>query len=83
MRALQRLEAVLGDHVLGHPHLDAEQEVRIFGERHRAGVHLRIVDVVELGDREAGQPVIGDVDEGVNPRPRSAPRCNGAAPRGC
>ena len=70
MRALQRLEAVLGDDVLRHPHLDAEQEIRIFGQRHRAGFHLRVIDVVELGDREAGQAVVGDVDEGVNPRPR-------------
>ena len=70
MRALQRLDAMLGDDVLRHPHLDPEQEVRIFRQRHRAGFHLRIVDVVELGDREAGQAVIGDVDEGVNPRPR-------------
>ena len=70
MRALQRLEAVLGDDVLRHPHFHAEQEIRIFGQRHRAGVHLRIVDIVEFGDREAGQAVIGDMDEGVNPRAR-------------
>ena len=70
MRALQRLEAMLGDDVLRHPHLDAEQEIRIFRQRHRAGFHLRVVDIVEFGDREAGQPVVGDVDEGVNPRPR-------------
>ena len=78
--ALQRLEAVLGDDVLRHPHLDAEQEIRIFRQRHRAGLHLRIIDIVELGDREAGQAVIGDMDEGVNPRPRlrhdvAAQRC--------
>ena len=70
MRALQRLDAMPGDDVLRHPHLYAEQEIGIFGQRHRAGFHLRIVDVVEFGDREAGQAVIGDVDEGVNPRPR-------------
>jgi hypothetical protein len=61
---------VLGDDVLRHPDLHAEQEIRIFGQRHRAGFDLRIIDVVELGDREAGQAVVGDVDEGVNPRPR-------------
>ena len=69
-RALQRLQAVLGDHVLRHPHLDAEQEIRIFRQRHGAGFHLGVVDIVEFGDREARQPVIGDVDEGVDPGPR-------------
>ena len=68
--ALQRLEPVLEDDVLRHPHLDADQEVRIFGERHGAGFDLRIVDIVELGDREGRQAVVGDMDEGVNPRPR-------------
>ena len=68
--ALQRLQAVLGDHVLRHPHLDAEQEIRIFRQRHGAGFDLRVVDVVELGDREAGQAVIGDMDEGINPGAR-------------
>ena len=68
--ALERLEPVLGDHVLRHPHLDPEQEVRVFRQRHRAGFDLRIVDVVELGDRECRQAVIGDVEEGVDARPR-------------
>ena len=68
--ALQRLRTMLGDDVLRHPDLHAEQEIRIFGQRHRAGFHLRIIDVVEFGDREAGQAVVGDMDEGVNPRPR-------------
>ena len=68
--AFQRLEAVLVDHVLRHPHLDADQEVRIFGERHGAGFDLRIVDVVELGDREGRQAVIGDVHEGIDSRAR-------------
>ena len=67
---LQRLEAVLEDDVLGHPDFHADQEIRIFGETHRAGFDLRIVDVVEFGDRERGEAVVGDVQEGVHPRPR-------------
>jgi hypothetical protein len=30
---------------------------------------LRIIDVVELGDRERGEPVVGDMQERVHPRP--------------
>ena len=70
MPRFERLEAVLEDDVLRHPHLDADQEIRIFGQRHGAGFDLRVVDVVELGDRERRQSVIGDMDEGVDPRPR-------------
>ena len=55
------------DHVLRHPHLDADQKIRVLGERHGAGFHLRVVDIVELGDREGGQAVVGDVDEGIDP----------------
>ncbi len=69
-RSLQRFEAMLGNDVLRHPDFDAEQEIRILGQRHGAGVDLRVVDVVEFGDREARQAVIGDMDEGVNPCPR-------------
>ena len=68
--ALERLDAVLEDHVLRHPDLDADQEVRVFGERHRAGFDLRVVDVVEFGHRERRQAVIGDMEEGIHPRPR-------------
>ncbi|MGY4215120.1 hypothetical protein ACVMFB_001619 [Bradyrhizobium sp. USDA 4522] len=68
--ALQRLEAVLEDDVFRHPHLDPDQEVGVLGQRHRAGFDLGVVDVVELGHRECRQAVVGDVDEGVDPRPR-------------
>ena len=53
---LQRLEAVLGDHVLGHAHLDADHHVGVLGDGPGAGVDLRVVDVVELGHREGGEP---------------------------
>ena len=81
--ALERLEAVLEDHVLRHPHLDADQEVRVFRQRHRAGFDLRIVDVVEFGDRESRQAVIGDVEEGVHPRPRLRDDVAAQARPGC
>ncbi len=68
--ALERLEPVLEDDVLRHPHLDADQEVLVLRQRHGAGFDLRIVDIVEFGDRERGQAVVGDVDEGIDPRPR-------------
>ena len=70
MARFERLEPVLEDDVLRHPHLDADQEVLVLGQRHGAGFDLRIVDVVEFGDRERGQAVVGDVDEGIDPRPR-------------
>ena len=68
--ALERLGAVLGDDVLRHAHLDADRDVGVLGDRLGAGVHLREVDVVELGDRERRQADVGDVDEGVEPRAR-------------
>ena len=69
-RALERLEAVLGDHVLGHAHLHAEHHVGILGQRLGGGIHLREIDVVELGHRERRQPGIGDMHERVKPRAR-------------
>ena len=68
--ALERFEAVFEDHVLRHPHLDADQEVLIFRQPHGAGFDLRIVDVVELRDRESRQAVVGDMEKRVHPRPR-------------
>ena len=67
---LQRLQAMLKDHILRHPHFDADQEIRIFRQRHGAGLHLRVIDVVEFGHRESRQSVVGDVHERVNPRTR-------------
>ena len=64
-RPLQRLDAVLGDHVLRHAHLRADRDVGILGDGLRGRVHIRDVDVRELGDRERREPGIGDVDKGV------------------
>jgi hypothetical protein len=64
-RPLEWLEAVLGDDVFGHAHLDAQHHVGVLGNRLGGRVDLRKVDIVELGDRERRQSHIGDVHEGV------------------
>ena len=69
-RPLQRFKTVLGDHVLGHAHFDAQHHVGVLGDRLRGGVDLREIDVVKLGDRERRQPHIGDVHKGVKTRAR-------------
>jgi hypothetical protein len=51
-RPLQRLDAVLGDHVLRHAHLGAERDVAILGDGLGRRVHVGDVDVGELGDRK-------------------------------
>ena len=68
--ALERLGAVPGDHVLAHPHLDAEHHVGVLGDGARRRFDLRVVDVVELGHGKAGEAGDRDVDEGVLARPR-------------
>src|SRR5215471_4291353 len=69
-RALERLDPMLGDDVLGHAHLDSERDVGVFGHRTRGGLDLRKVDVEELSYRESGQADVGDVDESVKARAR-------------
>ncbi len=69
-RALQRLGAVARDHVLAHPHLDAEHDVGVLGDRPRGRLRLRIVDVEELRHRKAGEPGDRDVHERVLARAR-------------
>ena len=59
---------MLGDDVLGHSHFGAECNIRVFTDRFGAGVHLREIDVVKLGNRERCQPDIRDVHESVKPR---------------
>ena len=76
--AFERFDAVLEDDVLRHPHLHADQEILVFGKPHRTGFDLRVVDVVEFGDRESRQAVIGDMEEGVHPRPGL---CDNEAPQ--
>ena len=68
--ALERLEPVLRDHVLGHAHLDADRHVGVLCERFGAGLHLREVDVIELWHREGREPDIRDVHESVEPGAR-------------
>ena len=68
--APERLEAVLGDHVLRHAHLGAECDVGVLADRPGAGIDLREIDVVELGDRERREARVGDVDERIEPRAR-------------
>ena len=70
--ALERLEPVLGDHVLRHPHLDAEHHVGVLGDGPRGLVDTREIDVVELRHRKAGKPDIGDVHERKQARARLA-----------
>ena len=82
-RALERLEAVLGDHVLRHAHLDAEHHVGVLGDRPGGLVHPREVDVVELRHREAGEPDIGDVHEGVEAGARLRRPRGGGRRRNC
>jgi hypothetical protein len=67
---LQRFGPVLEDNILGHPNLGPDGEIRVLGDRQSAGLHLRVVEVVQLCHREGGQAVVGDVDEGEHPRPR-------------
>ena len=57
-----------------HAHLDAEHEVGVLGHRLGGGLGLRVVDVVELGHREAGEADVGDVHEGVEARRGSGRR---------
>ena len=66
-RALERLQAMLVDHVLGHAHLDAEHHVGVFRHRFRGNLGIRIADVEELRHRKAGEPDVGDVHEGIHP----------------
>ena len=61
----QRLEAVLGDHVLGHAHFDTQHHVGILGDRLGGDVDLREVDVVKLGHRERREAHIRNMDKGV------------------
>ncbi len=63
-----------------HAHLDAEHDVGVLGHRLGGGVDLREIDVVELGDREAGEADVGDVHERVEARARL--RHDGAAEGG-
>ena len=51
------------DHVLAHPHLDAEHEVGVFGHRSRRQRRLRVVDGEQLGHRKADEPAHRDVHE--------------------
>src|SRR5262249_51502507 len=60
-RPLQRLDAVLGNHVLRHPYLRADHDVGILGDGFRCCAYIRDVDVGELRDRERREPGIGDV----------------------
>jgi hypothetical protein len=64
--ALQRLQAVLGDHVLAHAHLDADGDVGVLGQGFARDFGLGVVDVVELRHREAVEPDVGDVHEGID-----------------
>lgn len=59
---------MLGDDVLRHAYFGAECNISVFTDRLGAGVHLREIDVVELGNRERCQPDIGDMYESVKPR---------------
>ena len=67
-RAFERLDAMLGDHVLRHAHLDAQRDVGVLRDGPRRRLDLREVDVVQLADREPGEAHVGDVHERVEPR---------------
>ena len=60
---------MLGDHVLAHAHLHTQHEVCVLGHGLGGDLGLRVVDVVELGHREAGEPHIGDMHECIESGP--------------
>jgi hypothetical protein len=69
-RTFERLQTVLGDHILGHAHLRAEHHIAVLRNRPRRDIGLRKVDVVELSNREAREPDVGYVHEGIDTRAR-------------
>ena len=66
-RALERLQAVAGDHVLAHADLHAQHHVGVLGHHAGGGFGLGVVDVVELWHRKPGQTGQRHMDEGVLP----------------
>ena len=69
-RAFERLQPVLGDHILGHAHLRAQHHIGVLCNRAGRDIGLRKVDVIELGNREARQSDVGYVHEGIDSRAR-------------
>ena len=65
-RTFERLQPVLGDHILGHAHLRAQHHIGVLCNRAGRDIGLRKVDVVELGNREARQSDVGYVHEGID-----------------
>ena len=60
---------MLRDDVFAHAYLGAQHHVGVLGDDTSCGIHLSEVDVVELRDGEAGQPMVRDVHKSEQPSP--------------
>jgi hypothetical protein len=56
---------MFGDHVLRHANFRAEDHVRVLADCSRSGIGMSKIDVVKLGNGEAGEPDIGNVNERI------------------
>ena len=66
--ALERLGAVFGNDVLGHADFGAKHDIRVLADRSGAGVHLRKIDIVKLGNRKRRESDIGNMYKCVESR---------------